>query len=234
MADRQIVAIGGGGISQDPDNPRLLDFLVRLTGRDQPKVCLIQTASGDREAGLVNGYQAFSRRGCQITHLAFFPRIIEDMRGLILNQDLIYVGGGSTANLLAIWRLHGLDAILREAWEAGIVLAGVSAGAICWFEAGTTDSFGPTLQPMRDGLGFLPGSCCPHYNGEAQRRPLYHRVVAEGFPAGYAVDDGCALHYRDTALAEVVTSLSTSRAFRVGPGEDGAIETPLEARLLGS
>jgi dipeptidase E len=236
MATRQIVAIGGGGVSQDPDNPHLLDFLVGLTGKDRPRVCLVPTASGDRDANLVTGYRAFSRRGCQVAHLAFFPRVIEDLRGLIFDQDLLYVGGGNTANMLAIWRLHGLDTILRDAWEAGIVLGGVSAGAICWFEAGTTDSFGPTLQPLHDGLGFLPGSCCPHYNGEVQRRPLYHRIVAKGFPAGYAVDDGCALHYRGTTLAEVVTSLPDSRAYRVerNGADGGANETPLTARLLGA
>ena len=237
MPERQIVAIGGGGVSQDPDNPLLVDYLVGLTRHDRPRVCLLATASGDRESGLVLGYRAFARRGCLTTHLAFFPRQVEDLRGLLLAQDLVYVGGGSTANLLAVWRVHGLDRLLREAWEAGIILAGVSAGAICWFEAGTTDSFGPTLAPLRDGLGFLAGSCCPHYDGEPQRRPTYHRWVAEGLPGGLALDDGCAARFQGTELAEVVTSLPDARAYRVerdgATPDGGATEMPLTARLLG-
>lgn len=236
MPERQIVALGGGGVMQDPDNPLLLDHLVGLVGKPRPRVCLIPTASGDREAGLVAGYRAFSRRGCEVAHLAFFPRTIEDLRGFILAQDLIHVGGGNTANMLAIWRVHGLDAILREAWDAGIVLCGVSAGAICWFEAGITDSFGPTLQAMPDGLGFLPGSCCPHYDGEAQRRPAYQGAVAAGFAAGLAADDGCALHYRGTTFVEAITALPQARAYRVERAADGttATETPIAARYLGA
>ncbi len=236
MPERQIVAIGGGGVSQDPDNPLLLDYLVGLTGRDRPRVCLLATASGDRESGLLLGYQVFARRGCPTTHLSLFPRQVEDLRSLLLAQDLVYVGGGSTANLLAVWRVHGLDRLLREAWEAGIILAGVSAGAICWFEAGTTDSFGPTLAPLRDGLGFLAGSCCPHYDGEPQRRPTYQRWVAEGLPGGLAIDDGCAARFQGTELAEVVTSLPDARAYRVeresASPDGGATETTLAARLL--
>jgi len=234
MAGRQIVAIGGGGVSQDPDNPLLLDHLVGLTRRDRPRVCLINTASGDREGGLVLAYRAFARRGCVVTHLALFPREIEDLRGHLLAQDLIHVGGGSTANMLVVWRVHGLDRVLREAWEQGILLCGVSAGAICWFEAGITDSFGPTLAPLRDGLGFLAGSCCPHYDGEPQRRPTYRRGVAEGLPGGLAIEDGCAAHFRDTSLAEVVTSRPEARAYRVERADEGgdATETPLTARLL--
>src|SRR5215212_6073121 len=203
---RWIVAMGGGGFSMEPDNPLLDRYVLSLARRRDPRVCFVGTASGDAEGYRLRFHRAFSALGCRATDLTLFEREVADLRAFVLDQDVVYVGGGSTANLLAVWRVHGLDRVLREAWEQGVVLGGVSAGAICWFEAGTTDSFGPTLQPMHDGLGFLPGSCCPHYNGEAQRRPLYHRVVAEGFPAGYAVDDACALHYRDTTLAEVVTS----------------------------
>jgi peptidase E len=130
--------------------------------------------------------------------------------------------------MLAIWRVHGLDRILREAWEAGIVLAGSSAGMICWFEAGVTDSFGPQLEGMRDGLGFLPGSACPHYDGEDLRRPRYRELVAGGFPPGLAADDGVGLRFEGTELAEVVTVRDGARAYAVEP--DG--EAPLEARML--
>ena len=160
---------------------------------------------------------------------SFFPWPPADLRELALGQDAIYVTGGNTANALAIWRVHGFDAILREAWEAGVVLAGWSAGMICWFEAGVTDSFGPQLEGMRDGLGFLPGSACPHYDGEGERRPVYTRLVArEGFPAGLAADDCVALRFEGTELAEVVTSRAGSRAYRVSA--EG--EEPLEPRLL--
>ena len=137
------------------------------------------------------------------------------------------MSGGNTANALAIWRVHGVDAILREAWEAGIVLAGASAGMICWFECSVTDSYG-ALAPLHDGLGFLAGSACPHYDGEPERRPTYTRLVADGFPPGLAADDGVALHFDGTELAEVVSWRPDARAYRVGP--DG--ETPLEPRLL--
>lgn len=235
MAERTIVAIGGGGVSQDPANPLLLDYLVGLIERPQPRVCLFGTASGDRESGLLLGYRAFSRRGCRVSHVALFSREIEELRGHLLAQDLIYVGGGNTANMLAIWRVHGLDAILREAWEAGVPLAGVSAGAICWFEAGITDSFGPTLQALHDGLGFLPGSCCPHYDGEVQRRPTYRGSVAAGLADGIALDDGCAARFSGTALAEIVTSREEARAYRVerAAGAEAVAETPLAARFLG-
>jgi len=150
------------------------------------------------------------------------------VREVVLDQDVIFVSGGNTANALAIWRVHGFDEILREAWEAGIVLTGWSAGMICWFDAGVTDSFGPQLEGMRDGLGFLPGSACPHYDGEAERRPVYTRLVREGFPPGLAADDCVALRFDGTELAEVVSAREGAGAYRVSPqGEE-----PIEARPL--
>jgi dipeptidase E len=143
---------------------------------------------------------------------------------------VIYVGGGNTANLLAVWRLHGLDAILREALDGGAVLCGVSAGMNCWFDASTTDSFGPQIAPLRDGLGFVPGSACPHYHGEPQRRPAYRALVDDGFPPGWAADDGAALRFTaDGAFAEGVASRPRARAYRVEPGA----EIPLPTRYLG-
>lgn len=235
MAERQILAIGGGGVSQEPQNTLLLDFMIGLTGTARPRVCIIGTATGDREAGLVNTYRAFGRRGCAVAHLGLFTREVEDLRPFLLAHDLIYVGGGNTASMLAVWRVHGVDTILREAWEAGIVLGGVSAGAICWFEAGITDSFGPTLQALNDGLGFLAGSCCPHYDGEVQRRPTYQRLIGQGLVPGIALDDGCAAHFRGTDLAEFVTSRPEAQAYRLvrDDATGAAIETPLGARFLG-
>ncbi len=179
-------------------------------------------------------YAAFARRS-EASHLPLFMRTEDDVEGFLLAQDVIYVGGGNTENMLAIWRIHGVDRALRRAWESGIVLAGLSAGSLCWFETGTTDSFGPALAPLSGGLGFLPGSHSPHYDGEATRRPLYQRLVAEGtMPPGYAADDGAALVFDGTDLAEVVASRPAARGYRVERGSHGdAIETELPTRYLG-
>ncbi len=145
------------------------------------------------------------------------------------------MGGGNTVNLLAIWRAHGVDQALRAAWEGGVILAGGSAGSLCWFEGGTTDSFDlHQLAALSDGLGFLPGSHCPHYDGEVQRRPFYHRLVGEGFPAGYAVDDDAALRFVGRDLAEVVSARAGATAYRVENQGNQVLETPLEARQLGT
>ena len=163
-----------------------------------------------------------------VTELSFYPWPPESLRELALGSDVILVCGGSTANMLAVWRVHGFDRILREAWETGVVLAGWSAGMICWFEAGVTDSFGPQLESMRDGLGFLPGSACPHYDAEERRRPVYTELVGNGFPAGIALDDGAAAYYAGTELVEVVAANPDARGFHVGAHG----ETPLPVRLL--
>ena len=227
MRERQIVALGGHKLAPRERDP-LLDFLLELTGADHPRVCFVPTASGDDAGYAVNFYGAASGKA-DCSHLPLFPWPPDALRDFVLGHDLVYVGGGNTANMLAIWRVHGLDRILHEAWEAGVVLSGVSAGAICWFEAAVTDSFGPQLEGMRDGLGFLPGSACPHYDGEELRRPVYRRLVGEGdLPAGYAVDDGVGLHFVGTALREVVTAREGAQAYRVEPER----ETPIKARLL--
>jgi dipeptidase E len=164
----------------------------------------------------------------ELTPFSFYPWPPEGLRELALGADVILVSGGNTANMLAVWRVHGFDRVLREAWEAGVVLTGWSAGMICWFEAGITDSFGPQLEGMRDGLGLLPGSACPHYDGEERRRPVYTRLVAGGFPAGVALDDAAAARYAGTELVEVVSSQPGSGGYRVEP--EG--ETPLPVRSL--
>lgn len=233
---RTIVAMGGGGFSMEPDNPLLDEHVLRLAraarGRRRPRVCFVPTASGDSEGYIANFYAALARRS-EAAHLALFGRTIENLDAFLLEQDVIYVGGGNTANMLAIWRIHGVDRILARAWEAGVILAGLSAGSICWFEAGTTDSFGP-LAAFAGGLGLLPGSHSPHYDGEPARRPTYRRLIAEGvLPDGYAADDGAALVFHGTELDEVVASRPTARAYRVvrDPAGD-AIETELPARYL--
>ena len=174
---RTIVAMGGGGFSMEPDNPLLDAYILGLAGAPRPRICFLPTASGDSDRYLADFYSAFARPA-EASHLALFVRTVADLEAFLLDQDVIYVGGGNTANMLAIWRLHGVDRILRTAWERGVVLAGLSAGSICWFESGTTDSFGPDLAILDDGLGFLPGSHCPHYDGEALRRPAFDRQIA--------------------------------------------------------
>jgi peptidase E len=176
-------------------------------------------------------YEAFGERTVA-THLGLFGRPRTDMASVLTSQDIIYVGGGNTANMLAVWRVHGVDRMMRAAWERGVILTGVSAGMICWFECGVTDSFGP-LGALRDGLGFLAGSACPHYDGEKDRRPTYQQLVRGGFPPGYAADDGAALHFVDTDLAACVASRTTARGYRVRAESDTITETPLSIRLLG-
>ena len=230
-AERHIVAMGGGGF-WDPAHRPLDDFVLALTGVERPKVLLVPTAVGDDPYGIVDFYGAFRGRA-EAAHLALFHRTASDLRSLVLDHDVVYVAGGNTANMLAVWRVHGLDAILREAWEQGIVLCGWSAGAICWFEEGVTDSFGPELAALDGALGFLAGSFCPHYDGEAQRRPTYQRLVREGLAAGYAADDGAALHFRGTELAEAISREREARAFRVEAREEGVVEEALRTRYLG-
>ena len=222
-----IVALGGHDMSRGQPLNR---FLLELTGAERPRVLFVPTASGDSDFYTVRFYAAFGA-DAHARHLKLFDIPPPDLRQLVLEQDLVFVGGGNTANMLAVWRLHGLDGYLREAWEAGTVLAGVSAGAICWFEAGVTDSFRAELDGL-PCLGFLPGSCCPHYDGEAARRPAFHRLVREGFPAGYAADDLCGLVFRGGDLVEAVTSEPAARAYRVEPADGEVRELPLEARLL--
>ena len=230
-----IVGMGGGGFSEEPDNPLLDRFVLSLARRERPRVCFVATASGDSEGYVARFYRAFAEHDCRPGDLGLFDRRAGDLRRFVLEQDVVYVGGGNTASLLAVWRAHGLDAILREALNAGAVLCGVSAGMNCWFDASTTDSFGPELAPLRDGLGFVAGSACPHYDGEPQRRPLYQELVAGGFPAGYAADEGAALHFDAAgALFQAVASREGARAYRVERGADGfAEERALPTRYLG-
>jgi hypothetical protein len=201
----------------------------------QPRLCVLATAVGDDKATLLQCYAAFEGQGMRVSHLALFPMpTVADIREHLLSQDVIWVGGGSTANLLAVWRVHGLDAILRECWQAGVVLMGVSAGSICWHTGGTTDSFGPALRPVTNGLGFLPYSNSPHYDAEPERRPLTQRLVAEGVLAdGFATDNGTGLVFYGTDLHEAITEVPGASAYSVSRGPGGqAVEQPIPTREL--
>jgi dipeptidase E len=215
----RILAIGGPSLGS-----RFDELVLELAG---PRVCFVPTASEYPEEVTLSFYESFAARS-EPSHVVFNPWPRSDLREHVLAQDAIYVSGGNTANALAIWRVHGFDAVLREAWENGALLCGWSAGMICWFEAGVTDSFRPELDGMRDGLGLLPGSACPHYDGESRRREVYTKLVADGFPLGYAADDAAALHFVGTALHEIVSTQAGSTAYRVEPGS----EMSLDARLL--
>ncbi len=203
------------------------DFLLSLSPSHRPRICLVPTPGGDSDRVIAAFFEAFVPRECEPSCLRLFGAP-EDPAGQLARQDVIYVSGGNTANALAIWRLHGVDQALRAAWERGAVLGGVSAGANCWFECSVTDSFGPGLSSLADGLAILPGSFCPHYDGEELRRPVYRELVDDGFPPGYAADDGAALHFVGTELRGVVSSREAARAYRVEPGS----ETPIEPRAL--
>jgi dipeptidase E len=220
MPDRTIIAMGGG------DSGPVLDYMLGLV-RETPRLLWVGTAGAEDPWNALQIHDRFHGRA-DVRRLEFFPWPPENVRDLVLTQDVILVGGGNTANMLAVWRAHGFDVLLREAWEQGIVLIGWSAGMICWFEAGVTDSFGPQLDGMQDGLGFLSGSACPHYDDEELRRPLYRRLVDGGFPPGYAADAGVGLHFVGTELTEVISPREGATAYRVEPGA----ETPLAAKLL--
>ncbi|HWE66410.1 MAG TPA: peptidase E [Acidimicrobiales bacterium] len=199
-----------------------------------PRICLIPTAGGEDTAYLAADHHAFSKLGMISSHLTLFPMPnVADIRSHLLAQDVIWVGGGSTANLLALWRVHGLDVTLRECWEAGVVLSGVSAGSLCWHVGGTTDSFGLPLQPVTNGLGFLPYSNSPHYDSEAQRRPLAHRLIAEGtLPDGYATENGTGLTFFGTELHEAFTEVAGKTAYSLTRQGDRTVELALPTRLL--
>jgi peptidase E len=214
----------------------LTDYAVDLsgvTGR-APRVCLVATAQGDNSTALRNLYDAAQVRGFAATHLTLFPMPnVDDITAHLLGQDVVWVLGGSVAGLLAMWRLHSVDVAMRAAWQAGVVLTGVSAGSICWHVGGTTDSFGPELRPVTDGLGLVPFSNGVHYDSEPQRRPLFQSLIADGsLPAGYATDDGAGLVYRGTDFVEAVSERDGAAAYFVEVDDGAAVERRVDTRRL--
>jgi dipeptidase E len=226
---RRIVAIGGGGFSARPGDPELDAYVLEHARNPSPAICLLPTASGDPDDQIQRFYRAFHELDCMPSHLSLFrlgARPI-DIRERLLAQDVIYVGGGSMSNLLAIWRVHKLDEILYEAWRRGIVLCGISAGSMCWFRAGVTKSHGEPR--VASGLGFLPYSNSVHWNSEPERQIVFRKAIADGgLAAGFGVDDGTALLFHGMELVETVRTRHSAGAFRVSA--DG--QEPLEAREL--
>jgi len=217
----------------EPENPLLDQYILDLSGKHKPKVCFIPTASGDAEGYISAFHVSFGKLSCRPSHLSLFRTPVADLRSFILSNDVIYVGGGNTFNLLVLWRAWGLDRDLKEAWRRGIVLAGISAGSLCWFEEGVTDSFGE-LAPL-EGLGFLPGSHCPHYDGEAKRRPAFHRLVGKGkVAAGYAAEDGVGLHFIGRKLVKTISSRPSAKAYWVEKKDGRLEERPIAPVYLGA
>jgi peptidase E len=230
---QQIIAIGGGGFTAQAENLALDRYILAQTAVMEPAVAFLPTAGGDADPSIVRFYSAYLRLACRPSHLAFFRRTL-DLRSYVLAQQVIYVGGGNTKSMLAVWREWGLPELLREAWQAGIVLAGVSAGAICWFAQGVTDSWADQLRGL-NCLGFLPGSCCPHYDGEAERRPAYHRLLSSGeIASGVAIDDGAAVHFINGTVHRVVAWRQGATAYRVQATNGTVHEEPLPVEYLPS
>jgi dipeptidase E len=228
---RHIVAFGGGGFS-DVDRSPIDDFVLDLTGKERPSVCFLATATGDDARYVVRFYERLSGRA-ETSHLSLFATPLPDVHARLLEQDVVYVGGGSTASMLGVWRAHHVDEVLRQAWERGSVLCAVSAGGMCWFEGGVTDSVGPELGALTDGLGLLAGSFCPHLDSEPGRRGVYHRLVADGeLPDGYALDDGVALRFEGSELSDVVSERPGASAFKVEAVEGRVVETVIPTRPL--
>jgi dipeptidase E len=222
---KQIIAIGGGGFGRSPGEGVIEKYILDQSDKEKPNICFIPTATGDNEAYKVNYYSTFSKLNCSPVHLDFFKRT-PDLEELIKQQDIIFVGGGNTKSMLAVWKDWGLDLILKEAYERGVIMCGVSAGAICWFEEGVTDSWSEELKVM-DCLGFVKGACCPHYDEEPQRRPSLSKFLTEGvMQSCYAVDGGCALHIENEQEYKAVVFTKDKNAYCVDLENDEVNEEP--------
>lgn len=228
-----IIPMGGGGFSMAPENLALDRYILSHAGVPRPKVSFLPTASGDSEGYIDAFYAAYGTLDCDPSHVSLFRRNVGNLRDHVLSQDVIYVGGGNCWNMLLLWQAHGLDAILREACEAGVILCGLSAGSICWFEQGTTDSFGLPLQPLTNGLGLLSGSHCPHYDGEDYRRPTYLKMVGDGtLLDGIALDDYVGVRYVNAKPVEYVASNPGAQAYSVVRSKEGAVEKAIQPTML--
>ncbi|MEH7386362.1 peptidase E [Bacillus sp. JJ1521] len=230
---RQIIAMGGGGFSMEPDNLLLDQYILAQVNKESPKVCFVPTASGDQTNYIERFYKAYTTLPCQPTHLSLFEPNFKDLETYILEQDIIYVGGGNTRNMLLLWKEWGLNAILQKAYEKGIILAGLSAGSICWFEEGLTDPLNAPLYKL-GCLGLLKGSNCPHYDGENKRRPSYHQLILEGkIKEGFGVDDGVALHFVNKTLTKSVSSRPKAKSYFVKKVQNQIVEEEMETIYLG-
>ncbi|HEX5763853.1 MAG TPA: peptidase E [Solirubrobacterales bacterium] len=232
---RQIVAFGGGGFSMESGNPLLDDYVLDLASARsaRPRVCFLPTASGDADHYVVRFYRAFPAARCEPSHISLFRREQgpADLRDHLLSQDLVYVGGGSVVSMLGAWRAHGLDEVLRQAWERGVVLCGLSAGSLCWFAEAVSGFHGA---PRRvEGLQLLPFSNCVHYESGSVRRRTYRELVGAGMRSGYAAEDGAALHFVGAELRRVVSSRQNARGYRLDVVGDRLVEMRIATTYLG-
>lgn len=212
---RQIIAMGGGGFSMEPQNPLLDLYILEQAKKKKPRICFISTASGDDQGYINRFHRSFKKLDCVPSHLSLFRGHTAKLEEFVLEQDILYVGGGNTRNLLTLWRDWQLDSIIYKAYQQGIILAGISAGSICWFEQGVTDSIPGRLSSLKC-LGWLKGSNCPHYDGEVERRPAYHRLLKNNeIIPGFATEDGVGIHYINEEVKRFISSHPDKKAFAV-------------------
>lgn len=220
---QQIIAIGGGGFAGSSKNFKMEDYLLKQTGKNKPKICFLPQASNESRDYIAKFYEAFCYLGAIPSWISLFGRVESEWKHHLLEQDIIYVGGGNTKSMLALWREWEVDSVLYEAYKKGIVLCGVSAGAICWFEEGITDSVWPL--GVLNGLKFLKGSCCPHYDSELERRPAYQlKIKNEEVMPGIALEDYTAAHFAEGELKCVVAGVENKKAFKVTKNKEEIIE----------
>jgi peptidase E len=229
---RKVFTMGGGGFSEEPEIPRLDQYLLSLAQKKKPKVCFFGTASGDAQSYIDKFYDNMKRHSVEASHLALYKVPQEPLREFVLDKDVFYVGGGNTRNLMVLWKEWGLDSLLREAYQAGKVMGGISAGSLCWYEQGVTDSITGILGSI-SCTGILAGSNCPHYDGEKERRPAYQRLIAGGMKDGIACDDGVAAVFENEKLVEFVSSRPNARAYLVKAMDGQVREEEALPRYLG-
>ena len=223
----QIIAIGGGGFGRNPKNTKIETYILKQCEASKPNICFIPTASAEDKAYTVNFYAAFSKFNCTLSHINFFQRT-PNLRSIINKQDIIYVGGGNTKSMLAVWKEWKLDKLLLKAYNRGAILCGVSAGAICWFEKGITDSWASSLNIM-DCLGFIEGCCCPHYDGEKNRRPSVHTYISDNkIDSCIAIEDEAALHFKNNKLFKSINFGKNKKSYLINSQKNKITENPLE------
>ena len=228
---RQVIAIGGGGFGRTQESNLIEQYILDQTSKKNPKICFIPTATGDLDPYVVNFYSVFSKLNCETSHISFFKRTI-DLKAHIQKQDVIFVGGGNTKSMLAVWRDWGLDLILKDAYDRGVVMSGVSAGAICWFEAGLTDSWASDLQMMKC-MDFIPGNCAPHYDEEPERRPATKQFLEnKSIDFMYGIEGGAALHFVDEIPNSTIQFKKNKYAYKVTLDGNKINESPYKALEL--
>ena len=231
MSSRNIIAIGGGGFGRNPGEGVIEEYILKQTRKKKPNICFIPTATGDNEAYKVNYYETFSKLPCHPTHLDFFKRT-PDLKKLISNQDAIFIGGGNTKSMLAVWREWGLDTLLKKAYKTGTVMSGVSAGAICWFQNGITDSWSASLKVMQC-MNIIKGSCCPHYDEEPERKPTVKKLLSsKKFKNIFAIDGGAALHIKNESIYKSIVFKKNKSAYLVSADNGKIIEKSFRKIIL--